>query len=196
MKVNNIEMFIVEQCELKKIKLNIVDKERVVVDGIPCNGFFNYKNGMRIDIAKANKNSFDFNSLLLHEFCHALQYIEKDIDELVDEWLNFKIEIEKTKLKEYIDLLLNVELDCEIRVVELIKKNKFDLDIDLYTKKGNSYLLFYKKMLQVRKWYDIPPYDIREIWEKMPNQFQKMSLTKELSDLYDKCFNSTNEGMI
>lgn len=153
--MNKIESFIIEKCKLKNIKLSISNRERVVIDGIECNGYFNYKNGAEIIIAKGGKSDFDFYSLLLHEFCHAIQYLEndssymklikldKDIDEIVDDWLNFKIEISEKELKRYVYLLLDVELDCEKRVVKLIKDNNFNLDLDTYIKKGNSYLLFY-----------------------------------------------------
>ena len=197
MEENDIESFVIEQCHMNNVDLNISDENRVIIDGVVCNGFFSYKNGKNITIGKS---LFDYNSLLLHEFCHAMQYIEqdpvyldiikldKDVDEIIDDWLSFKIEIEKNILKKYIDLLLSVELDCEKRVVKLIKDNNFNLDLDLYIKKGNSYLLFYKKMLKERRWYDIPPYEIEKIWKTMPNKFEDIQLTKRLSNLYDRCF--------
>ena len=78
------------------------------------------------------------------------------------------------------------------------KINKYTLtDIDKieYVKKANSYVMFYGAILKTRKWYINSPYEIKEIWDKMPIIFLEKNYYFNIKDgyleLYKKyCFDS------
>jgi hypothetical protein len=87
-------------------------------------------------------------------------------------WTNGK-RLTKKKVQAYIKGVLAVELDCEKRAVENIKKFGLPCDIDDYIQKANAYVYFYQFVLKRRKWYSPgkAPYEIPEVYSKMPTKF-------------------------
>lgn len=125
--------------------------------------------------------------VLVHESSHLDQLLEKSnywydsyvpgtIFETVDIimlWVEGKIELSDTQLNNYIKFSRNVELDCERRTVEKIKKFNLPIDITDYIQKANSYIFFYTAMKKTKAWY-IPgkePYRIKEVWSLCPTEF-------------------------
>ena len=120
--------------------------------------------------------------ILVHESCHMDQWKEKseawksiDIqnmraDQIMDKWLG-GMEFEDSLIKDSIRIMQAVELDCEIRSVEKIKKLDLPIDIPQYIKKANSYLYLYSAILHTRKWPDVAPYEVPEIVQEMPENF-------------------------
>lgn len=120
--------------------------------------------------------------ILVHESCHMDQWKEKseawksiDIqnmraDQIMDKWLG-GMEFEDSLIKDSIRIMQAVELDCEIRSVEKIKKLDLPIDIPQYIKKANSYLYLYSAILHTRKWPDVAPYEVPEIVQEMPESF-------------------------
>jgi hypothetical protein len=47
------------------------------------------------------------------------------------------------------------------------------LNIPEYIQKSNAYIYFYNILGETKRWYttDNEPYILKEIWEKMPNNF-------------------------
>lgn len=184
------------------VKIHILDQEKVKINDIECNGFFYHDPNPAIYIAKKNKNNFDYISLLLHEYCHALQFYERnpeylkiireDIDTKIDNWINGKLKLEKIEVSELIQTLLNVEYDCEKKVINLIKEENINIDITTYIKKGNAYLYFYPLMKKYKKWYKKAPYLIENIVDNMPSELMKIDIDKKIdkriSKLFDQCF--------
>ena len=68
---------------------------------------------------------------------------------IVWEWLDGENHRNITK---HISVARDLELDNEKRSVKLIKKFKLPIDVKLYIKKANAYVLFYNYMLITRRW--------------------------------------------
>jgi hypothetical protein len=117
--------------------------------------------------------------ILLHEYNHMLQWIEKTrhwtkksekLGEDFFEWLEGDKEFSKEKLKKIIKSVRDCEVDCEERTAKMIKENpQIGLNVDQYIKEANAYLFFYKIVEKYRKWSKSAPYRIKEIVELMPN---------------------------
>jgi hypothetical protein len=112
-----------------------------------CYGMFefNFKDNPVIKVAVGNKSTERWFGVLIHEYCHFLQWKEqskiwKDFEES-----NFNIEdIIKSpkKYKKEILLLLRLEADCERRVVNLIKTHQL-FDATEYIQEANAVLYKY-----------------------------------------------------
>jgi hypothetical protein len=117
-------------------------------------------------------------AIYIHEYNHFRQWIEnskvwtenEDFDTL-DAWLEGKIELSPQDSKEQVLKALRVELDCEIRTSAMIKDKGFNIGSEWYVKKANAYLFFYPIMGKYRSWYDVPPYESKEIVDSMPNYY-------------------------
>jgi hypothetical protein len=131
--------------------------------------------------------------ILVHESCHMDQWKEKsdiwlsqfadgiNCDKGLDDWLAGK-EFHLDEYHYYVRTIQAVEIDCEKRAVEKIKKYNLPINIERYIKSANSYLFFYSVMLETRKWCDIAPYEVSEIMELMPDYFLNEDKYKELSN--------------
>ena len=171
---------IAEECIKNNITFNLSAEKKVCLVNEPkelgCSGFFDpdYKI-LSVATQKAFKDWFP---ILLHEYNHMLQYIEKPEffgeEDRLWEWLTNKIELTKKDIKKVIDTTREIELDCEIRTVKMIEaRSELEINIDDYIKKANSYLYFYSIVAKHRKWSNKPPYSIKEIVELMGNKFIK-----------------------
>lgn len=118
----------------------------------------------------------------IHEYCHFLQWKEKDkiwkyYDKITrkynsDDWIvgrNFS----KKQINLMIDANVIIELDCEKRVIELIKEYHLPFKIDNEIQEMNAYLYFISSVRVLRKWYKKAPYEVKEIVREMPEEFQK-----------------------
>lgn len=118
--------------------------------------------------------------ILLHEYCHMQQSKEQldiwknDRSEDLDYWLDGKVEKTTQEIEDMVFSTLNIELDCEKRVIEFIKRHNIDIDVEVYAKKSNAYVYFYHIIKNHRKWYntDRKPYNIEAVWSKMPSHFE------------------------
>ena len=129
--VRAIEFFIKFEAEKAEIKVETPDAEMVnVSENIKVAGYFDHFEKV-LKSAKRNKR---YLPILIHEFCHLQQMKENckawsncfvngtDMDTLIDLWLEGKIELNEKQLREYIQRLIDVELDCEKRTVDMIKE--------------------------------------------------------------------------
>jgi hypothetical protein len=68
---------------------------------------------------------------------------------------------------------LKLEIDCEKRAVEKIKKHKLSLDIDNYIRRANVYMFSWRYFLDLRCWYHpyYKPYENDELVAIMPTKF-------------------------
>ena len=119
--------------------------------------------------------------ILVHERGHMEQWIDKDRvwDEAfadnretvdwIDEWTQGRDDL-PMPIAQLIERSFAVELDCERRAIELIKKFELPIDIEQYTQKALSYVYYYKHMLHSRQWYDQSwvPYETDDIWTHAP----------------------------
>lgn len=148
--------------------------------GIMCNGYFD---DITSTLACAlGKDVSQWLVILLHESCHMDQWIEKVPEwtenvgmDNIEKWLGGDNNVNMNNIDNEIRTSMIVEVDCERRTVEKIKKYDLQslINIDEYIKKSNAYVLFYLWMRKNRKWYTVgkEPYNIPEITNIMPNTF-------------------------
>lgn len=152
----------------------------VNVGGYRCVGYFD--EGKRV--IKIARNSCDFMSTLVHEYCHFLQCISKckifqksdAAGIIVDEWFNGKDYPEK-KLKRAFFLVRAMERDCEKRAVKIIKKFNLEIDSKMYAKKANCYIYSHFLMEKTRKFhsYKKSPYHSPLVLKIMPSSMAVLS---------------------
>lgn len=148
--------------------------------GILCNGYFD---DITSTLACAlGKDVSQWLVILLHESCHMDQWVEKVPEwtenvgmDNIEKWLNGDDSVNMNNIDNEIRTSIIVEVDCEKRTVEKIKKYGLDsiINIDEYIQKSNAYVLFYLWMRKNRKWYTIgkEPYNIPDVVNVMPKTF-------------------------
>lgn len=175
--------FVEEQCAAQKITLFLSSKDHVVTgNGCKCNGFFD--DDSKVLAAAAGKSFDKWFKTLVHEYGHMTQWLDQspewktmkdpaDAEVIVELWYDHLIELTPTQLDNWVKKGRDVELDCERRTVELIKKHHLPIDIVEYTQHANSYIYFWTYTKHSRKWYTIgkEPYNIPEIVRAMPAHF-------------------------
>lgn len=154
--------------------LLITKNKFVRCDGVDVGGFFAADDG----IVAAGKNK-RFLGILAHEYCHFLQWkhefpgfarFDKHFPAW-NSWLNGKRNLNKKDLHIRFLAIRNLELDCERRTVELIRKYKLPVNIEKYIQDANAYMYFYAYIKKHRIWPNkkIP----MTIKNKMPIRFLK-----------------------
>lgn len=166
------------------IKLMLVNSRFVECGGNRCNGFFVEK--PKPILAVATKQSLNkWLPILAHEYSRMIQWIENsplwaenyiggyETVDIINLWIEHKIELSKEQLNDYIQRIQNIELDCEKRTVNNIRLFGLPIKIEEYIQKANSYIFFYKIIRHSRCWYKIgkEPYNLRSVWRWMPKDF-------------------------
>jgi hypothetical protein len=87
-------------------------------------------------------------------------------------WLQHVVDLNPEQLKNVVDKVLEMELDCEKRSIEKIKKYKLPINVKEYTQKANAYMYFYRALAKTRKWTNKSksPYSLTNIWKQMPSK--------------------------
>jgi hypothetical protein len=186
-------------CKKYNVRLKLVEEKYIKLsDNLKVGGYFDAGDTkQRPVLACAMGNKFA-TSILIHESCHLDQWakktdIWKKIDgiELIDEWLSGK-EIDEKKLNNIFKKVIELELDCEKRSVEKIKRYGIPLDIEKYKQRANAYILFYNYVKKHRKWSipGNPPYGDK-ILSYSPKRWLKNynKIPKKLEEAYDKYLN-------
>lgn len=134
--------------KLQNFTIKLIHKKVAkCVTGI-CSGYFSI--GTReLVIATGNSKWFE---TLLHEYCHFCQFVEESkvyrnyclAKGKWHAWANKTVEIENKDKRWHFIAVRNLELDCERRVIKLIKKYNLPVDINDYCRKANVYLFDYK----------------------------------------------------
>jgi len=179
---DNFIQFVKEECRAANVKLVLSKSKTVFADGVKTNGYFHHNDKkqsivLKCATSKAFKHWFP---VFVHEYCHFQQYMDncpawvecdKEESDIVFEWIDGKeydIRVVKTSIKRTV----NIELDCEKRVVKTIKKFNLPIDIPTYIKQANSYVMFYNYCLLSRKWYQIAPYRVPAVYNNFRKDFR------------------------
>lgn len=123
-----------------------------------CSGLFyldSHENPI-IKVAKGYLPEEEWFGVLLHEYCHFLQWRDD-----VKVWNKFcdndttysQIILKPEKYKKELVSLMELELDCEKRVYSIIKNNKL-FNIQKYTQNANAILYKYAFLYLFNKWPD------------------------------------------
>jgi hypothetical protein len=164
-----------KECKYYGVKTKIKPVKYLIIDGIHCSGYFDAEN----KVLACATNRPDFLGILAHEYCHMRQWIEKDPTWMKAEEEDSYTEWERLRLGENIDrekhlsIIRDLELNNEMRTVEIIKKYNLPIDIPLYIKKSNAYIMFYNYMKITGKWCKKgnSPYNNENILAVMPDEF-------------------------
>jgi len=135
-------------------------------------------------VIKIAKNSSEFLSTLVHEYCHFLQFINqakvyKKSDlagYIIDEWFRGK-EYAPEKLKRAFFLVRAMERDCEKRAIKIIEKFNLQIDSKMYAKKAHCYIYSHFMMEKTRKFYSFKksPYHSPVVLKIMPSSMATLS---------------------
>lgn len=172
--------------------LEIADKNRITIrvsedklvyenetDKTGCVGYFSSYN-RELAISVYDKNIIKWVGLLVHESCHMDQYLEDRVfwNRCINgtanffEWLDHKREFTPRQLEKNRNLAIELELDCEKRSIEKIKKYKLPIDIKQYKQKSNTYFYGIMYCGVKRNWYN-RIYSKKAIWSLAPDRFQR-----------------------
>lgn len=196
----NVKAFIKHvKAECKKHNVRLLLSKRKLVTltsdegSTTCNGHFNQKTRT---LAVATGQSFNrWFQILAHEYGHMTQFVENSrffsdkhlqaCDDTFD-WVEGKKSLSYAESRKAVMLNMSTELDCERRTVELIKRFNLPINIDEYTQKSNSYVLFYHLVAKHRRFYKggSEPYNVKKVWTKMPKHFN-MNYRKPDQSLLD-----------
>ncbi len=172
-------------------------------DGTRVNGYFLGSDDAREFAVAVGKPESEWIEIFVHESCHMDQFIENakvwtDLDSLSDEedactitfnWIGGE-DYPTDFVEKAIKLVMMMELDCEMRSVEKMKKYNLDINISDYIRKSNCYVLFYKYILKRRTWYapGRSPFHNESVWRLFPDTFDidyNAELPEELVKAFD-----------
>ena len=150
--------------------------KKLYLNGFEVGGYFDEGDGLFVN---TKKEESAWLMILIHEYCHFLQYMEgaftggiaNNYFERLGLWLEKDIELTAEEALECVMFVVECEVDCERRAIQLIRDNPdLQIDVHLYTKKANAYILFHAVVLEDRIFYDRKsPYKVPEILEQTPD---------------------------
>lgn len=147
------------------IKLIISSTKKFVSmgkDDVETSGYFDAKSNEQKGIlgVGTKRPISEWLPVLVHESCHMDQWNEglpiwKKSENMkynmFDDWLMNK-RCNKKDAYYCIDILRDIEIDCEKRSVEKIIKYDLPIDLKEYIRKANAYIFGYNWMKKSRKW--------------------------------------------
>jgi len=191
------------------IKLKIHDTKYIDTgDGVPCTGYFCDEDMILAVSVKGKINRWG--PVLVHESCHLDQYIEQakvwvDVDNhhLTNywEWITKERDFKPRYVGFITKRAINMELDCEKRVIDKINKYKLPICKSIYIQKSNAYLYTYLYAAQYRQWTKPGKggYTIPSVWRNFPKDFENdySVLPNQYRDLYNlHCMASQQSAII
>ena len=165
------------------VRVNFQDSDTILYQGTKVGGGYFTDYGTPTIACAIHGDIKNWGTTLAHEASHMDQWIEKspywtdnyiDGKESIDwleEWCNGK-EFTNEQVDDFIDRAIGVELDCEKRTIEKLKKYNIPVNIEEEIQKANSYIIYYRFLKETRRWYDrSTPYLTMAVWSEMPKTF-------------------------
>ena len=169
-----------DRCRALNVPINMPNTRSVLSNGVDCAGFFDDR---PLEFAVACGKSYRrWFPVFVHESCHRDQWSDDpglwntQVDGMepmlvFDEWIQGNLEFEPDVLRQITNVMLNVELDCERRSVDKIKRYNLPIKLDTYVRKSNAYVWSYRLMQETRIWNHSAAYEYPQVWRKMPKHF-------------------------
>lgn len=181
------------KCRQYNITIYMPKQRSVLHQDISCAGYFESEE--LIFAVACGKSVKKWLNTFVHESCHLDQWAEGDplwhttINGqepliLLDDWIANKIELDNITKTRIFDIVTEIELDCEKRSVEKIRKYNLPIKIDTYIRKSNAYVWGYRLVEQTRNWEFTSGYEVPEVWRNMPKHFDNC-YDKLPSDVYN-----------
>lgn len=194
-KEKNFVEWVKDECFEHGVKCVLKNVKYLKLSGnIRCSGYFESGDSPKLVVAMNRK---DWIEILVHEYCHVTQWVDKiplwkkseTSLEKIDEWLSGG----KVKnIGRHLGIARDLELDNEKRAVALIQEWGLKVDVDHYIRKANAYVQFYNYMGISRRWSKPgnSPYSNENLISEMPSKFN-MNYGK-MSKKVEKVFKQEN----
>lgn len=189
--VLNFIKHVERHCKRKGFELVVVNSSFIDIgDNAPSSGYFS-EDEKKICVALKTK---DFLGILAHEYSHFCQYVEDKewYEYYSDSYLKMFEWLEGKRIKNidfHLGNCLELELDCEKRAVEHIKKFNLGINIEDYIQRANAYMYFWRYLKHSRRWcspYNTPSNN-EQIVRVMPTRFLKeYILSDKIKELFEK----------
>lgn len=188
--------FVKKDCKAKGVRLHLSQGKYVVMDGTRVSGYF--LDSPPVLAVAMGRSFMEWFPTFVHEYCHMLQWYEgarvwdnAGKSELLWSWLSGKRSLTKKQAKQMALWAMSVELDCERRVVKMIRRHKLPLELKWYCKQANAYIYFYHLVYLHRRWYSVgkEPYNNAVLVASMPAHLRgsHRTISKKRIALYEKC---------
>lgn len=203
MNAEDFQDLVINECLKHQVEARVSEGDHVLDSGRKYNGFFEETWGdpPRPVLAwHTGRPVEQWFPILVHEYNHMRQWLEND-----STWINYKNvydwfgwlskDFDLTK-KETLDSCLAYalcELNCDTRVVDMIKELDLPLDPTYYIQTTHAYAWFYFWSLENRAWYviDHEPYRTQAIVEAMPTTLVDPSKGEFTYDIYKRHYKAT-----
>jgi len=162
-----------------KVDIKLPRTKKVsLVGSLRCNGYFDL--GPPQFCVGMKKPEKDWLRIFVHEYCHFKQWIDKELvftnfDKIdgmdnYDDWVNHEAELTKKQILECTRAIQALELNCEKRVVDMIKLFQLPINIHENICRANAYVLFYNYVMKHRYWSGkVSPYEPKGVLRVTPN---------------------------
>lgn len=193
-------------CKNNKVKFNLSKHSVVNAKESPTAGF--YDPGTRyLVVAKGRLPKLAWLPVLVHEYSHLEQEIEKDstfntdikdegAEYILDLFLMGKRKLSYKQLDLAIKKIVACEHNCEIRAVKNISRFKLGLNKEKYIKQANAYLFYYYFVQQFKFWVpaQVAAYNQDYIVDNMPNKLLSFKQYKKQYKKYSHLFKTIYIG--
>ena len=198
--ITNFVQLEISHCKSNNVKVTLKNTTEVDCNGVECSGYFCTDPNPELVVAMG-KHPSDWLATFVHETCHKDQWVEQspvwnkkikeyfDAADIFDMWLNNAVELTKNQLNDVLEQVMMVEIDCEKRSIEKIKKYNLPIDVIEYTQKANSYIYYHHAIAYKRQWgAKTAPYENPNVWTKMPLDFNQnySKINRKMLNLYLK----------
>lgn len=128
---------------------------------LACSGFFD--DSVPLLTMATRQVSNDWRLLFLHEYCHFTQWKEgklsvlDDIENL-DDWYGEDCSYDYETAEHLTRVYQEIELDCEKRVIDILRRRKIRIDKKKYITSANAYIWLYQIALERKQWIEAGAY--------------------------------------
>lgn len=167
--------FVKKECKYYGVKCKLSKSRYIRWDNSTASGYFD---DTSMALACAIKRP-DYLGILAHEYCHMTQWSEKAPVWIAaieaksyQAWADH-LNGKPVEMDTHFQIMRDLELDNEKRTALLIKKLDLPIDIKLYIKKANAYVMLYNYMRITGLWAkpNNSPYTNERILAAMPDRF-------------------------